>query len=82
MKKIPMRMCVISREKLPKNDLIRVVSFNGEVKVDLTGKANGKGCYLKKDIDIINEARNKKILNHIFEMEVNNEIYDELLKLI
>ena len=77
-RKIPMRMCIVSKEKLPKQELIRVVCFDGKVNIDLTGK----GCYLKKDAEIIETARKKKILNHIFEMDVNNEIYDELLKLL
>lgn len=81
-KKIPMRMCIVTREKWPKKDLIRVVSFNDNITIDITGKQNGKGCYLKKEKAVIEEARNKKILNHVFETEVNNNIYDELLKLI
>ena len=81
-KKTPMRMCVVSREKLPKKDLIRIVHFEGKTSIDLTGKQNGKGCYFKKDKDIIEKARNKKILNHIFETEVSDEIYEELLKII
>lgn len=81
-KKIPMRMCVVTHEKYPKKDLIRVVSFEGNISVDITGKQNGKGCYLKKDKEVIETARNKKILNHIFETEVSDSIYDELLKLI
>lgn len=79
-RKVPMRMCVLTREKLPKNDLIRIVSFEGNIFVDITGKKNGKGCYLKKDKDVIDEARKKKVLNHIFETEVNDSIYDELIK--
>ena len=79
-KKVPMRMCIVSREKLPKKDLIRVVKFNDNISVDLTGKQNGKGCYLKKDINIINQARQKKILNHIFECNVADSIYEELIK--
>jgi uncharacterized protein len=75
-------MCILTREKLPKKELIRVVNFNGEVSVDVTGKKNGKGCYLKRDASVINEAKNKKILNHVFEMDVPEEIYDEILKLI
>lgn len=82
MKKVPMRMCILTREKLPKKELIRIVNFNGEVSVDVTGKKNGKGCYLKRDASVINEAKNKKVLNHVFEMDVPDEIYDELLKLI
>ena len=81
-KKIPMRMCVVTHEKLPKQELIRVVNFEGNVFVDVTGKHNGKGCYLKKDASVINEARKKKVLNHIFETEVSDEIYEELLKVI
>lgn len=79
-RKVPMRMCILTREKLPKQDLIRIVSFEGNIFVDTTGKKNGKGCYLKKDASVIEEARKKKILNHIFETEVNDDIYDELLK--
>ena len=43
MKKIPMRTCVVSREKLPKNELIRVVKTDDGVIDDLTGKVNGQG---------------------------------------
>lgn len=79
-KKIPMRMCVLTKEKLPKKELIRIVSFQGVISVDITGKQNGKGCYLKKDVSVIEEARKKKILNHIFETEVDDSIYEEILK--
>ena len=51
-KKNPMRMCIVTKEKYPKSELIRVVRTpENEIKVDKTGKLNGKGAYLKKDID-------------------------------
>ncbi len=79
MKKIPMRMCIVSREKLPKMELIRVVKNNeGKVFIDDTLKANGKGAYLKKDIDIIDKAYKSKILNKALETEIPDEIYNEL----
>ena len=79
MKKIPLRTCVITGEKLEKKDLIRVVRTpNLDVIVDDTGKANGKGAYLKKEIDVINKAKKSKILNKKLEVEVPNEIYEEL----
>lgn len=82
-KKTPMRSCVISREKLPKNELVRVVRTpEGNVIVDLTGKANGRGAYLKKDIEIFEKAKKTKILNKILEVEVNDEVYEELSKTI
>ena len=80
--KVPMRMCIVTREKWPKKELIRVVSFNGEVSIDETGKKNGKGCYLKKDALVIKQAKDKKILSKVLETEVNDEIYDELLKIV
>ncbi len=82
MKKIPMRTCVVSKEKLPKKELIRIVNTADGVIIDETGKVNGHGCYLKKDADIINRAREKKILNRYLEVDVPDSIYDELLEKI
>ncbi len=82
MKKIPMRMCIVTREKLPKKELIRVVKFENEIIIDESGKKNGKGCYLKKDLEVINQAKKRKILNNVFETEVSESVYDELLSII
>ena len=80
MKKIPERSCVITGEKLPKRELIRVVRTPlGEVIVDETGKANGRGAYLKKDIEVFEKARKTKVLNKKLEVEVPDSIYDELI---
>ena len=82
-KKIPMRTCVITKEKLPKKELIRIVrNKDGEVSVDETGKQNGKGVYLKRDLEVVNKARSNKSLNRYLECEVNDSIYKELLELI
>ena len=81
-KKIPMRTCVISHERLPKKELVRVVRTpEGEIKVDLTGKINGHGVYLKKDKEVILKAKNSKVLNNYLEKEVPLSIYEELLNL-
>ena len=82
-KKIPMRTCVVSKEKLPKKELIRIVrNKDGEVFVDTSGKQNGKGVYLKLDKNVIEKARNNKILDRYLEIEVSNNIYDELENLV
>ena len=82
-KKIPMRTCVITREKYPKKELIRVVRTpEGNVVVDETGKQNGRGAYLKKDKEIIEKARTNKALDRHLETEIENSIYDELLKYV
>ena len=80
MKKIPLRTCAITREKLEKRELFRIVRTpQKEVLYDETGKANGKGVYLKKDLDVILKAQKTKTLDHALEVEVPDEIY-EILK--
>ena len=82
-RKIPMRTCVVTNEKLPKKDLMRIVrNKDGEVMVDETGKMNGKGVYLKLLKEVVEKARKTKVLNKYLEVEVKDEIYDELDKLI
>ena len=82
-KKIPMRSCVVTREKYPKEELIRVVRTPlNEVIIDITGKANGRGAYLKKDKEIFAKAQKSKVLNRVLEVEVKDELFDELNKII
>lgn len=81
MKKIPMRSCLITKEKLPKKDLIRIVRTpEGTVIIDEIGKANGRGAYLKKDIEVINKAKKNKVLERVLEVKVPDSIYDELIE--
>ena len=78
-----MRMCVVTRERFPKNELIRVVKTpEGSIIVDETGKANGRGAYLKKDKEVFLKARKHKILDRQLEAIVPLEIFDELNNLI
>lgn len=82
-KKIPMRTCVITQEKYPKKELIRVVRTpDKEIIIDITGKANGRGAYLKKDIEVINLARKSKKLERHLETAIPDTIYDELIKIV
>lgn len=82
-RKIPLRTCVVTREKYEKKDLIRVVKNNeNKVFVDLTGKANGRGAYIKKDLEVLEKAKKSKALDRHLEVEVPNEIYEELSNII
>lgn len=83
MKKIPMRSCVVSHEKCEKKDLLRIVRTPlKEVIIDESGKANGRGAYLKKDKDIINKAKQTKVLDKVLEVDIPDNIYDEMLEKI
>ena len=82
-KKIPMRSCIVSGEKLEKKDLIRVVkNKDNQVFIDLSGKANGRGAYLKKDILVINKCIKNKILDRKLEIEIPDEVYKELIDMV
>ncbi|MDR2828424.1 MAG: YlxR family protein [Acholeplasmatales bacterium] len=81
-KKIPLRTCVVTRNVLPKKELIRVVVTKDLiVSVDLKGKANGRGAYLTLDKDVILTAKNKKILDKTLKCTVPDTIYNLLLEL-
>ena len=82
-KKIPLRTCVVSKEKLPKQELVRVVKNNeGKIFVDLTGKANGRGAYIKKSREALEVCKKKKCFERVFECNIEDTIYEELSKYI
>lgn len=82
-KKIPLRKCLATQEICPKKDLIRVVkNKEGLVFVDVTGRANGRGAYLKKSIEAVEKAQKTKCLDKALECKVPEEIYSELYELI
>ena len=79
-KKIPMRTCIVTREKYDKRDLIRVVKDKeNNISIDLTGKANGRGCYLKKDLEVISKAKKTKAIDRVLEISIPESIYEELI---
>ena len=83
MKSIPQRMCVVTREKTDKNKLLRIVKDNlGNVFVDVTGKKNGKGAYITKDLEVLETAKKKKVLEKVFEMDDLTSVYEEIYNLI
>ncbi len=82
-KKIPMRSCVVTKEKLPKGELLRIVRTpEGNVLADVTGKLNGKGAYIKKDITVLEKAKKNKILERALEIEISDEVYEAISKII
>jgi predicted RNA-binding protein YlxR (DUF448 family) len=82
-KKIPLRTCVVTKEVLPKKSLVRIAATKeGVVSVDLTGKAHGRGAYLKLDEPTIVLAKKSKALDKKLEVTVPDSIYEALLKMI
>ena len=82
-KKIPMRTCVVTNERFPKGELLRIVKTpEGNVVPDLTGKLNGHGAYIKKDEETLNKAIKTKALSRHLECEIDDSVYEEIRKII
>ena len=78
-KKIPLRTCVVTKEKLPKQELLRIVRTpEGSVVVDEIGKMNGRGAYIKKDVNILEIAKKKKILERHLECDIEESVYEDI----
>lgn len=79
-KKIPMRRCVGCMESKSKRELIRIVASDGAPKIDLTGKANGRGIYLCPDAECFTKARKRKAIGRGLEIEIEEQQLDNLFK--
>ena len=75
-KKIPMRTCIACRASKPKKELVRVVKSGEEIKLDFTGKLNGRGAYVCNDAECVGKLKKQKLLNRAFSMQVSDEVYD------
>jgi predicted RNA-binding protein YlxR (DUF448 family) len=79
-KKIPLRRCVGCMESKPKRELIRIVAADGVPRIDLTGKANGRGIYLCPNTECFTKARKKKAIGRGLEIEIGEQELDNLFK--
>lgn len=79
MKHVPLRTCVVCRNQCEKSALLRIVKGkDGNVFVDASGKADGRGAYVCKDC--IKDAVKRRSLNKAFKMQIPQDVYDELLR--
>ena len=82
-KKIPERTCVVTREKFPKKELLRIVRTpEGNVEIDLIGKKNGRGAYIKKDLEVLLKSRREKTLERHLEVDIKDSLYEEIENVI
>lgn len=79
MKKIPQRMCIVCRTMHPKNELTRIVRLEtGEIIVDKTGKAQGRGAYICNNQECISKCKKQKALNKNYKTNIEDKYYDML----
>lgn len=79
MKSLPQRSCIGCNTKKDKKDLIRIVkNKDGNISIDKTGKANGRGAYICNNVECLEKAIKSKRLEKNFEEKIDNEIYENL----
>lgn len=79
MRKIPMRKCVVTQEQFPKQDLLRIVlTPEGVVEIDTTGRKNGRGAYISKLESTVEKAQKTRALDRALKTKVQQELYEEL----
>ena len=80
-KKIPQRQCVGCGENRDKKNLIRVLKTGeNEIFLDDTGKKNGRGAYICKNMACLEKAIKTKGLDRSFKMAIPQPVYDQLLE--
>ena len=81
MNKVITSTCIVTRKALSREMMFRVVKTpNHEIKIDSTYKAQGRGCYLSKDKDIILLAKKRALIERHLKVSDCKAVYDELLK--
>ena len=80
MKEIPKRTCIGCNEIKLKKELIRIVkNKEGQIFIDRTGKANGRGAYICDNIECLEKAIKTKRLERTFETNIDAKLYEELM---
>lgn len=78
-KKVPERKCVGCNEHKNKTDLWRVVKTkDGDVSLDKTGRAAGRGAYICKSAACLKKAAKAHRLEAAFQMQIPQEVYASL----
>ncbi|GLG00602.1 hypothetical protein Alches_06410 [Alicyclobacillus hesperidum subsp. aegles] len=78
-RKVPLRKCVGCQEMKPKRELVRVVHTpEGEVRVDPTGKQNGRGAYLCPQPSCLQTAQKRRSLERMLKTSIPDQVYQAL----
>lgn len=78
-KKAPLRKCIACQEMKSKRELIRIVANKeGQVHLDASGKAHGRGAYVCRQNECFDKIKKTKALNRAFKKEVPDEVYTAL----
>ena len=75
-KKIPLRMCIACRELKDKRDMLRIVkNVDGEIFLDFSSKAQGRGAYICDNPECMAKLKKQRLLNKVFSCAVDESLY-------
>ncbi|MDE6760531.1 MAG: YlxR family protein [Lachnospiraceae bacterium] len=78
-KKTPLRKCVGCGEMIAKKEMLRIIKTkDNDIRLDPTGKENGRGAYLHFDAGCLEKAVKSKGLERSFKMSIDADIYNKL----
>lgn len=77
-KKQPIRTCIACRKQSDKHNLLRIVKNDTTIKLDVTGKLNGRGAYICNDVDCIEKCIKTKAINRAFRVNADASVYSQL----
>ena len=77
-KHVPMRMCAVTREKLPKTELVRLALLDGKIVVDANGKVRSRGVNIKPEIEVFDDAVKKNLFKRTFHINITTEDLEKL----
>ena len=79
-KKEVLRTCIVCRKQFLKEDLVRVVrTADSGVVVDNTVKINGRGAYISKNEDVINDKSLRFRIQNALKVKFSDEEFEKLL---
>ena len=81
-KHVPIRMCIVTKKRKPKKELMRLVRVDDKVVVDPKGKERGRGANISMDVKVFDEAIKKHLIERALKLErkLTKEEVQELKK--
>ena len=75
----PQRTCMACNQKKDKKELLRIVKNKENiVSVDKTGKQEGRGAYICKNIECLEKVKKSKRLEKVLDAKISQEIYENI----
>ena len=65
-------------ESKPQGELTRIAYYEGELTVDLTGRAKGRGVYLCQDAECIEKAEKRRALQRSFRTDLSKTALEDV----